>query len=94
MSTQAFRNKIIAKLRDRGVIISSSPKGYKIPSKRKEVEDFILHGKGIIEPMLSRLKLCYDAINLGSNGSIKILDTPEYHQLKRIIEIDNDSTEL
>lgn len=94
MSTQTFRNKIIAKLRDRGVIISSSPKGYKIPSKRKEVEDFILHGKGIIEPMLSRLKLCYDAINLGSNGSIKILDTPEYHQLKRIIEIDNDSTEL
>lgn len=94
MSIQAFRNKIIAKLRDRGVIISSSSKGYKIPSKRKEVEDFILHGKGIIEPMISRLKLCYDAINLGSNGSIKILDTPEYHQLKRIIEMDNDSIEL
>ncbi len=93
MSTQAFRNRIIAKLRDRGVIISSSPKGYKIPSKRKEVEDFILHGKGIIEPMLSRLKLCYDAINLGSNGAIKILDAPEYHQLKQIIGIDNDFAE-
>ena len=94
ISTQAFRNKIIAKLRDRGVIISSSPNGYKIPSKKKEVEDFILHGKGIIEPMLSRLKLCYDAINLGSNGSIKILDAQEYHQLKRIIEIDNDVVDL
>lgn len=93
MSTQTFRNRIIAKLRDSGVIISSSSKGYKIPSKKKEIEDFILHGKGIIEPMISRLKLCCDVINLGSNGAINILDAPEYHKLKQIMKNDNDFTE-
>ena len=41
LSTQSFRNSIIAKLRDHGVIIASSNKGYKLPSKKSEVEDFI-----------------------------------------------------
>ena len=93
MSTHTFRNKIRARLRDKGVIISSSPKGYKIPSKMKEIEDFLVHGKGIIEPMLSRLKMCYDAINLGSNGSIKILDAPEYSRLKQIMGIEDNISE-
>lgn len=90
ISIQTFRNKIIAKLRDRGVIIASSPKGYKIPSKKKEIEDFILHGKGIIEPMLSRLRLCCDTIKMGSNGSINILDEPPYHHIRRLLDIESD----
>ena len=52
LSTQSFRNRIIAKLRDHGVIIASSNKGYKLPSKKSEVEDFIKKTQGIIEPML------------------------------------------
>ena len=34
MKDQAFRMRIIGKLRDKGVIIASSQKGYKIPSKQ------------------------------------------------------------
>lgn len=82
LSTQSFRNRIIAKLRDHGVIIASSNKGYKLPSKKSEVEDFIKKTQGIIEPMLHRLKLCYNAIRLGSNGTIFMLDDPEYSTLK------------
>lgn len=48
LSTQFFRNRIIAKLRDHGVIIASSNKGYKLPSKKSEVEDFIKKTQGII----------------------------------------------
>lgn len=86
LSTPSFRNKIIATLRDRGVIIASSNKGYKLPAKKSEVEDFINKGQGIIEPMLHRLKLCYNAIILGSNGAIRMLDEPEYNLLKKLIE--------
>lgn len=88
LSTQSFRNRIIAKLRDGGVIVASSSSGYKLPSKTSEVKDFIKMGQGIIEPMLYRLKLCYDAITLGSNGTIRILDEPKYCFLKKLIEID------
>ena len=88
LSTQSFRNRIIDKLRDYGVIIASSNKGYKLPSKKSEVEDFIKKTQGIIEPMLHRLKLCYNAIRLGSNGTIFMLDDPEYSTLKKLIEVE------
>ncbi len=88
MSTQSFRNKIIAKLRDNGVIIASCNKGYKLPSKKSEVEDFINKGEGIIEPMLNRLKLCYEAIKTGSNGSVCMLDKPEHRNIKRLIDVE------
>ena len=88
LSTQSFRNRIIAKLRDHGVIIASSNKGYKLPSKKSEVEDFIKKTQGIIEHMLHRLKLCYNAIRLGSNGTIFMLDDPEYSTLKKLIEVE------
>ena len=63
LSIQSFRNKIIAKLRDNEVIISSSSSGYKIPSTEKELYDFVNHGKSTIMPMLHRLKICNDGTN-------------------------------
>ena len=86
LNNQAFRNKIIASLRDAGVIISSSSHGYKIPSTESELYDFVNHGKSIILPMLSRLKLCNDAIRLGTDGAINLFERAEYHELARLIQ--------
>lgn len=85
LSIQAFRNKIIAKLRDHEVIISSSSSGYKIPSTEKELYDFINHGESIIMPMLERLKKCNDIIKMGTNGKINLLNRPEHKQLAKIL---------
>lgn len=85
LSTQAFRNKIIATLRDHEVIISSSSSGYKIPSSEKELYDFINHGESIIMPMLERLKKCNDIIKMGTNGKINLLNRPEHKQLAKIL---------
>lgn len=86
MSLQAFRNKIIAKLRDNEVIISSSTSGYKIPSTENELYDFVNHGKSIILPMLSRLKTCNDVIRMGTDGKINLFEKAEYHSLSKIFE--------
>ena len=59
-----FRMRIIGKLRDKGVIIASSQKGYKIPSKQSELYDYINHDAKIVIPMLSRLKKCRDMFGL------------------------------
>lgn len=89
LSMQTFRNKIIAKLRDNEVIISSSPNGYKIPSTEEELYDFVNHGKTIILPMLSRLRKCNDIIKMGTNGKIDLFDKAEYHSLKELLEEKN-----
>lgn len=81
LSIQSFRNKIIAKLRDNEVIISSSSTGYKIPSTEKELYDFVDHGKNIIMPMLHRLRLCNDIIRMGTNGQIRLFERSGYQQL-------------
>ncbi|MGL5228179.1 MAG: DUF3800 domain-containing protein [Bacteroidales bacterium] len=86
LSLQTFRNKIIAKLRDKEVIISSSIGGYKIPSTEKELYDFVNHGKSIIMPMMSRLKTCNDVIKMGTSGSINLFERAEYHSLAKMFE--------
>lgn len=85
-STQSFRNRVIAPLRDAEVIISSSKNGYKIPSTEDELRSFINHGKTIILPMLSRLKKCNDVIAVGTNGRIRLFDKAEYSELKGLLE--------
>ncbi len=86
MSLQTFRNKIIAKLRDNEVIISSSTGGYKIPSTEKELYDFVNHGKSIIMPMISRLKTCNDVIRMGTDGKINLFEKAEYNSLSKMFE--------
>ena len=86
INTRYFRNKIIAKLRDRDVIISSCHDGYKIPSTEKDLYAFVNHERRIIEPMLSRLMRCNDIIKMGTNGEIVLLSDPKYNVLSTIIK--------
>lgn len=82
LSDTAFRMRIIGKLRDKGVVIASSQKGYKIPSRQSELYDFINHDAKIVIPMLARLKKCRDLIKLGTANSLDLLAHPEYGQLQ------------
>ncbi len=89
LKIQYFRTKIIAKLRDNDVIISSSPKGYKLPSKEEELYDFINHGTTIIMPMLARLKKCRDIIMMETLGKLDLFNNTEYIELRRYFEIED-----
>lgn len=82
ISDSAFRMRIIGKLRDKGVIIASSQKGYKIPSKQTELYDFINHDAKIVIPMLARLKKCRDLVKLGTVNGLDLLEHSEYDQLR------------
>lgn len=79
ISTATFRMRIIGKLRDKGVIIASSSKGYKLPSK---LSDFINRDASIAIPMLARLKKCRDLVKLGTANNLDLLDHTEYQSLK------------
>lgn len=84
----AFRMRIIGKLRDNGVIIASSQKGYKIPSKQSELYDFINHDAKIVIPMLARLKKCRDLVKLCTANELDLLAHAEYDQLQEYFDDD------
>ena len=86
ISDSSFRMRIIGKLRDKGVIIASSQRGYKIPSKQSELYDFINHDAKIVIPMLSRLKKCRDLVKLGTANQLDLLSHAEYNQLRSFFD--------
>jgi hypothetical protein len=86
LSRQYIYRKIIAPLRDKGVIIASCSHGYKIPVCEKEIYDYLKQSSIVITPMLSRMGECRDSILNKTNGKLDILDTPEYTKLKKYFD--------
>ncbi|MGV7930642.1 MAG: DUF3800 domain-containing protein [Spirochaetota bacterium] len=81
-----LRSKIVAKVRDEGVIISSGNKGYKIPTSEGDIYSYLNHCNTIIAPMLSRIKKCRDYFLLSSKNQYDILSKKEYENIKSILE--------
>lgn len=90
ISVQTFRKEMIGGMRDARVIISGShhKKGYKIPSKKSEIEDFLNHDISIILPMLGRLKKCRDTIKLGTYGEVDLYQLDAYKELQTFMKKD------
>ena len=85
ISKESFVN-LIGRLRDKGILISSSRSGYKIPTNILEIKNFIRHGNDTIFPMLRRINECRKAIKLATNNSLDILDENEFKRLKELID--------
>jgi len=86
VSLHYFQTKVIAPLRDAGVLIASSSKGYKLPANESDLYDFINHSNAIIEPMLSRVKKFRDQIRLATNGKLDVLNKDEYSLIRKVVE--------
>ncbi len=69
-----IRSKIVAPLRDQGVLISSSAKGYKIPAGKVDIVSYFNHSSSIIKPMIARLKTVRDVIYKATGGTINVYE--------------------
>lgn len=81
ISIHYFRSKVIAKLRDKGILISSSSQGYKLPSSTKDLLDFVHHSNSYIQPMIERIMTCRNLIKLATKNQIDILEQEQYKYL-------------
>jgi hypothetical protein len=81
-SLHYFQTHVIAPLRDAGVLIASSSKGYKLPASESDLLDFVNHSNTIIQPLLARINKCRDQVRMATGGAIDILDRPEYDKLR------------
>lgn len=86
ISIHYFRSKVIAKLRDKGILISSSNKGYKLPSSQSDLYAFVNHSNSYIEPMIERLLKCRNKIKLATKNELDIMDIDDFKYLKIIIK--------
>ncbi|WP_180960414.1 DUF3800 domain-containing protein [Neobacillus cucumis] len=86
LTPHSFRSSIVSKLRDSGLLIASSNKGYKLPVSLNDLYDFVNLSSLTIHPMIQRISKCRDQILLTTNNEIDILEQKEYDYLKRIID--------
>ena len=86
IDTLRFRTKIIGKLRDADVIISSNSKGYKIPATKAELFDYVNLEQNIIVPIIARLVKCRNILFEGTDGSFDLFKKEEYKVLQKFIE--------
>lgn len=81
-SKHQLYTKVIAKLRDAGVIIASSPHGYKIPRDVADVLAFVDRADTIVVPMLNRLQSARDALLLATGGGLDIVSEQRFASLR------------
>lgn len=62
ISKRAFTVKIVGGLRMQGIIIAGSPNGYKLALNLDDINEYLLHDKKIIFPMLKKLRMAKDSV--------------------------------
>jgi hypothetical protein len=88
VTRQFVRSNIVSKLRDRGVVIASSSRGYKIPTCYVDVVGFAELVDGIVCPLLQRLKRANDIFELGTAGEINVLAEKRFKKLRSMLDLE------
>lgn len=81
-SKHEFLSKVVAKLRDAGVILGSSPAGYKIPGSVADVLQFVERTDTIVVPMLNRLRAAREALLLATDGALDVVADDRFEWLR------------
>lgn len=83
-SKDDFWYNVVEPLKDAGVLIVSSSKGYKIPVSTGEIREFVRNVDHRVTPQLIRLNVMRGIIRAGTDGRVNILDS--YDHLEALIE--------
>ncbi|MCD7803146.1 MAG: DUF3800 domain-containing protein [Clostridiales bacterium] len=78
--------RVIAPLRDHGVIIASCTHGYKIPISVDDITTYLNQTHTIVSPMLHRVEICRNIILQSTSGNYDILDDPAFLHYKRYFD--------
>lgn len=78
--------QVVAVLSDEGVIIASSPIGYKIPVSVDDIIEYLNQTHAVVAPMLSRIGMCRRLIRQQTGNSLDILDDPAFLRYKKYFD--------
>ena len=80
-------SKIISRLRDSGVLISSGDKGYKIPCSVSDILEYVRATDLKVVPMIKRINNVSKALHVASSGTLNIIEKAASEDLKKFITI-------
>ncbi len=90
LTARQFQTRVIAPLRDAGVLVVSSAsgehKGYKLPSSIGDLHKFVSHGNSMIIPMLQRIRIFRETIRNASQDGLDILAFDEFRELQALAD--------
>ncbi|MGI5874502.1 MAG: DUF3800 domain-containing protein [Bacillota bacterium] len=86
VSRNYLYRRIIAPLRDSGVIIASCSHGYKIPISVNDIFAYLNQTHSVVAPMLNRVRICRDSILQSTDGNLDILNDPAFLRYKNYFE--------
>ena len=78
--------RIIAPLRDEGVIIASCSRGYKIPISVQDIITYLNQTHSIVSPMLHRVEVCRALVLQDTEGNLDILNDAAFLRYKKYFE--------
>ena len=78
--------RVIAPLRDEGVIIASSSHGYKIPISIDDIKTYLNSTHTIVSPMLHRIGICRKLIMQQTGNNLDVLDDPAFLRYKKYFD--------
>jgi len=85
-SVHWLRSNVIAPLRDAGVLVASSPRGYKIPLSVADVTDFVMRTDTVVHPMLHRVSRARDAVRRITEGRVDVLADGRFDLLRAAVD--------
>ena len=78
--------RVIAPLRDAGVILASCAHGYKIPISVEDITTYFNQTHMIVSPMLHRVEICRNLIKQQTNNALDVLDDPAFLKYKNYFD--------
>lgn len=78
--------RIVAQLREAGVILSSSAQGYKIPTCMDDIVSYMNQTNLIVSPMLHRMEICRKLIFQQTDKRLDIFDDIPFIKYKKLFD--------
>lgn len=78
--------RIIAQLRDAGVIIASCTRGYKIPTSIEDITIYLNQTNSLVSPMLHRVEICRNLIFQQTDRQLDILENDAFVKYKNYFD--------
>lgn len=81
-----FSSRIIAPLRDEGVLIDGSNYGYGLTTTWEHLCTYIEHVSTVVEPMLKRLRIARGELRQATDSDLNILDESGHAKLEKLVD--------
>ena len=78
--------RVIAPLRDEGVILASCSRGYKIPISIYDLMAYLNQSLTTIGPMINRMGICRQLVKQGTDGELDLFNDPALVAFKRYFD--------